>query len=142
MSDDRNALVRQQLLDEIWEEISSLQGKELDEYLASICLSPKDLEQSYSKALEKASVAARRARFEEAQRYVSHKKIADFSNVISLDVARKKQIVAAVRDYADRTKDMTIAARNRKIEDERDLDVFLEACLCLGIIDSNGNLKG
>lgn len=36
---------------------------------------------------------------------------------------------------------MTIAARNRKIADENDLDVFLEACLRLGLIDSEGNLK-
>jgi hypothetical protein len=36
---------------------------------------------------------------------------------------------------------MTIAARNRTIEDEKDLDVFLEACLRLGMIDSEGNLK-
>jgi hypothetical protein len=36
---------------------------------------------------------------------------------------------------------MTIAARNRTIEDENDLDVFLEACLRLGMIDSEGNLK-
>jgi hypothetical protein len=27
------------------------------------------------------------------------------------------------------------------IEDENDVDVFLEACLRLGIIDSDGNLK-
>ena len=50
--------------------------------------------------------------------------------------------MAAVRDHADRTNEMTIAARNRKIEDESDLDVFLEACLRLGVIDSDGNLKG
>jgi hypothetical protein len=37
---------------------------------------------------------------------------------------------------------MTIAARNQKIEDEADLDSFLEACVRLGLIDSEGNLKG
>jgi hypothetical protein len=57
-------------------------------------------------------------------------------------VTRKKQIMAAIRDHADRTKGMTIAARNRRIEDENDLDLFLEACLRLGVIDSDGNLKG
>ena len=49
--------------------------------------------------------------------------------ILSLDVARKKQIIATVRDHADRTNEMTIAARNRKIEDEGDLDAFLKrAC--------------
>ena len=37
---------------------------------------------------------------------------------------------------------MTIAARNQKIEDEGDLDAFLKACLRLGLIDSEGNVKG
>jgi len=41
-----------------------------------------------------------------------------------------------------RTNDMTIAARNQKIDDEGDLDSFLEACLRLGVIDSDGNLNG
>jgi hypothetical protein len=73
---------------------------------------------------------------------VRQKKAADSGKIVSLDVARKKQIMAAVRDHADRTNEMTIAARNRKIEDENDLDVFLEACLRLGVIDSDGNLRG
>jgi hypothetical protein len=36
---------------------------------------------------------------------------------------------------------MTIAARNQRIEAEEDLDSFLEACIKLGVIDENGNLK-
>jgi hypothetical protein len=36
---------------------------------------------------------------------------------------------------------MTLAARNRKIEAPEDLDSFLEACLRLGLIDEDGNLK-
>lgn len=142
MSDDRSLHLKRQLFDEIWEEIGSLKGKELDDYLASIDLSPEDLLRDYSKAMNAAIAAPKRARFEEALRLVRQKKAADFGKIVSLDVARKKQIMAAVRDHADRTNEMTIAARNRKIEDENDLDVFLEACLRLGVIDSDGNLKG
>jgi hypothetical protein len=36
---------------------------------------------------------------------------------------------------------MTIAARNRRIESEDDLDSLLEAWLRLGVIDESGNLK-
>ena len=42
MSDDRSLHLKRQLLDEIWEEIGSLEGNELDEYLASIGLAPDD----------------------------------------------------------------------------------------------------
>ena len=142
MSDDRSLHLKQQLFAEIWEEISSLQGKELDDYLASIGLSPDDLLRDYSKAVDAVIAAPKRALFEEARRLVRQKKAADYGKIVSLDVAKKKQIMAAVRDQADRTNEMTIAARNRKIEDENDLDVFLEACLRLGMIDSDGNLKG
>jgi hypothetical protein len=142
MSDDRSLYLKRQLFDEIWEEIGSLNGEELDDYLASIGLNSEDLLRDYSRAMNAAIAAPKRARFEEALRLVRQKKAADFGKIVSLDVARKKQIMAAIRDHADRTNKMTIAARNRKIEDENDLDVFLEACLRLGMIDSDGNLKG
>ena len=141
MSDDRSLDLKRQLIDEIWEEIASLKGKELDEYLASIGLNPEDLLQDYSRARDAAIAALKRARFEEARRLVRQKKAAGSGKVLSFDLARKKQIMAAIRDHADRTNEMTIAARNRKIEDESDLDMFLEACLRLGVIDSDGNLK-
>jgi len=53
----------------------------------------------------------------------------------------RRHIIATIKDRADKTNEMTIAARNRTIEDENDLDVFLEACLRLGMTDSEGNLK-
>jgi hypothetical protein len=141
MSDDRSLDMRRQLIDEIWEEIASLKGKELDEYLAGIGLSPEDLLRDYSRAMDTAIAGPKRARFEEARSLVRQRKVADFGKILSFDLAKKKEIMAAIRDRADRTNEMTIAARNRKIEDENDLDVFLEACLRLGLIDSAGNLK-
>ena len=142
MCDDRSLHIKRQLLDEIWEEIGSLKGKELDEYLVSIGLNPQELLMDYSKAVAAATTAPKRARFEEARRRIRQMKTAGPGKILSLDVARKKQIIATVRDHADRTNEMTIAARNRKIEDEGDLDAFLEVCLRLGVIDSDGNLKG
>jgi hypothetical protein len=142
MSDDRSLFSKQQLLDEIWEEIGSLKGKELDEYLAGIGLAPEDLLQGYAKALKAACAVHKRTRFEEAQRRVRQKGGTDFGKILSFEVAKKKEIMAAISDYAAKTNEMTIAARNRKIEDEEDLDSFLEACLRLGLIDSEGNLKG
>jgi hypothetical protein len=118
MSNDRSLDLRRQLIDEIWDEIGSLKGKELDDYLVSIGLSPEDLLQDYSKAMDAAIAAPKRARFEEARHLVRQKKAADSGKILSFDVARKKQIMTAVRDHADRTNEMTIAARNRKIENK------------------------
>lgn len=141
MSDDRSLNLRRQLIDEIWEEIASLKGKELDQYLAIIGLSPEDLLRDYSNVMNAAIAAPKRARFEEARRLVRLRTAADPAKILSFDLARKKQIMAAIKGRADKTNEMTIAARNRTIEDENDLDVFLEACLRLGLIDSEGNLK-
>ena len=141
MSDNRSLHLKRQLLDEIWEEIGSLEGKELDEYLASIGLAPDGLLQDYAKALNAACAIPKRARFEEGRRLVRRKSSADFGKILSFDVAKKKEIMTAIRDHAARTNDMTIAARNHRIEDEGDLDSFLEACVRLGLIDGEGNLK-
>src|SRR5262245_14263144 len=117
MSDDSNLQLKLklQLLDEIWEEISSLEGKELDDYLTSIGLAPDRLVRDYAKALD---AATKRSRLEEARRQVHQTKASDFGKLLSFDLTRKSQILSEINDYADRTNDMTIAARNRKIEDE------------------------
>jgi hypothetical protein len=142
MTDDRSLHLKRQLLDEIWEEIGSLQGKELDEYLVSIGLVPDGLLQDYTEALNAALAARKRARFEEARRQSRQESSADVGKLLSFDLAKKKAIMAAIKAHAARTGDMTIAARNQKIEDERDLDSFLEACVRLDVIDADGNLKG
>lgn len=77
MSDDRSLDMRRQLIDEIWDEIASLKGKELDEYLASIGLSPEELLRDYSRAMDAAIAGPKRARFEEARRLVRQRKAAD-----------------------------------------------------------------
>jgi hypothetical protein len=142
MTDDRSLHLKRQLLDDIWEEIGSLEGDELNEYLVSIGLAPDGLLQDYAEALNAALSARKRARFEEARRQLRQKSSADVGNIFSFDLAKKKAIMAAIKAHATRTGDMTIAARNQKIEDEGDIDSFLEACMRLGVIDSDGNLKG
>ena len=141
MSEDRNLLFKRQLLDDIWDEIASLKGKELDEYLVSLGLSPNDLLQKYAGALDAACAAPKRALFEEARRQVRRNKGAEVGKMISFDLAKKKEIMAAIKKHAVRTNNMTIAARNQRIEDEDDLDSFLEACLRLGVIDAEGNVQ-
>jgi hypothetical protein len=141
MSDNLSLDLRRQLIDEIWEEISSLKGKELDDYLASIGLQPDDLLQHYSKTVKAALAAPKRARFEEARRQVRQKPAGALGKILSFELAKKKEILSAIRDYAARTNEMTVAQRNQKIEDEGDLDSFLEACVRLGVIDNEGNLK-
>ena len=81
MTDDRSLHLKQQLLDEIWEEIGSLEGKELDEYLAGIGLGSDSLLENYAEALNAACVASKRARFEKARRELRHKSDADFGKI-------------------------------------------------------------
>ena len=66
MSKDQNFVLKEQLLGEIWDEISSLNGHALDEYLTDIGLSPDVLLQDYAKGIDAARIASKRARFEEA----------------------------------------------------------------------------
>jgi hypothetical protein len=124
MSNDQNLLFKEQLLSEIWDEIGSLEGRKLDEFL-----------------MEAAGFPSKRARFEEARRHVRSQMGRQSAKIVALDLPKKRQILAAIRERAVRTNEMTIAARNRKIDAEQDLDSFLEACVRLGVIDEDGNLK-
>ena len=62
MSDNQALLLKQQLLEELWDEIGSLNGKELDEHLAGLGLTPDSLLQDYAKAFDAACTAQKRAR--------------------------------------------------------------------------------
>lgn len=141
MSDDRSLHLKRQLVHEIWEELASLEGRELDEYLIDFGLHPDILLENYEKALNAARSASKRNRFEAARRRVHQKKSVDIAKILSFDLAQKKAIMNAIRVHAAKTHDMTIAARNQKIDDEKDLDSFLEACVRLGLIDASGNLQ-
>lgn len=141
MSDPRIPPLKERLLDEIWGEMSSLKGNDLDLYLRDIGLNPDELLEANSKALNNALSASKRARFELAREHVRKRPAAATSQVVSFDLAKKRDIMASIKAMSAKTGAMTIAARNQKMETEQDLDSFLEACLALGVIDDNGNLK-
>jgi hypothetical protein len=141
MSNDEKLFRKEQLLGEIWDEINSLKGRALDEYLTGIGLNPDVLLEDYAKGVDAAGIASKRARFEEARRHVRLRAGARAARIVAFDLPKKRQILAAISERAARTNEMTIAARNQKIDAEQDLDSFLEACVRLGLIDEDGNLK-
>jgi hypothetical protein len=142
MAEDRKLRFKEQLLDEIWQEIGSLKGEALDRHLSEIGLDPGAALRKYANTMDAAVLGAKRARFDQAKLRVKGRTAAAKINVVAFDLARKTEIMSAIRGMAARSNEMTIAARNQKIESEQDLDSFLEACLALGVIDEEGNLKG
>lgn len=140
-SDTRKLLFKEQLLSDIWEEIDSLHGDELDAFLQSVGLDVKTLARSYTETIRAAITQTKRAEFDRARNRVSNQETRSPMKIVTLDVGRKRQILAAINERVARTKEMTVAARNRKIDAEQDLDTFLEACVRLGLIDEEGNLR-
>jgi hypothetical protein len=138
MSNNRSNKFSHNVFDDIWEELSSVEGDELDALLVSVGLNSSALLGDYERSL----TALKRAHFDDARRQLRMKKPVDASKILSFNIAKKKQIAAALNAHADSTKELTIAARNQKLEAEGDLDSLLEAFLRLGLIDSDGNLKG
>lgn len=140
-SDTRKLLFKEELLSEIWEEIDSLHGDELDAFLQSVGLDVKTLARSYTETIRAAITQTKRAEFDRARNRISNQETRSPMKIVTLDVGRKRQILAAINERVARTKEMTVAARNRKIDAEQDLDTFLEACVRLGLIDEEGNLR-
>ena len=141
METDRELSFREELLDEIQQELLSLEGAALDEYLLALGLNPNDLLESFDAVFQDPEIAARRRKFM-AARQRSHAPQAPLSaSILSFEPSRKRAIFDAVKKRVDATGDMTIAARNRRIESDDDMDNFLEACLRLGLIDETGKVK-
>jgi hypothetical protein len=141
MSNNRSKNFNEVVFEDIWEELSSLEGEELDAFLINAGLNPNELLAGFERSLAGAMNASKRARFDEARKQLRMKKPVDASKILSFDLSKKRQIAATLKVHADKTKELTIAARNQKLDDEGDLDSFLEAFLRLGLIDSDGNLK-
>lgn len=140
-SADRGSSFRAQLLDEISEEIGRLEGEPLDEYLRDVGLDPKGLLVDFEMSLKLLATSHGRRRFDEARAMLAASPSPSAGKLLDLDVARKRSVFAAVKERMDATGEMTVAARNRKITSEEDLDSFLQACVRLGVIDENGELK-
>jgi hypothetical protein len=138
---DRESSLREELLDDILENLRSLKGTELDAYLIELGLDPDDMLASFDAVFQDPEIAAKRRMFEAAKKRSQALVDAPSALIVSFDSARKREIFASVKRHADATGDITIAARNRRIESEDDLDSLLEAWLRLGVIDESGNLK-
>lgn len=130
---------RTKLLDEILEEIHGLEGKALEEFLAETGFDRETLLTSFARSLRSFEASAGRRQFEAARTKLSRD--APNRRSLNIEVSRKRSVYAAVKDHVAVTGAMMVAARNRKIDSSDDLDSFLEACLMLGLIDENGNLK-
>ncbi|MFM9863455.1 MAG: hypothetical protein ACKVRO_07595 [Micropepsaceae bacterium] len=131
----------QAFLAEIAEELLSLEGGALDQFLLELGMDPGDLLAQSADAMAAAQKAQGRQRFEQARARVKAKRISNTATILSFDIAKKRALLDAIRARGEKTGDMTMAARNQKIESESDLDSVLEACLKLGVIDASGELK-
>ncbi|MEY9120640.1 hypothetical protein [Bradyrhizobium yuanmingense] len=141
METDRELSFREELLEEIQQEILSLEGPALDEYLLALGMDPNDLLESFDAVFQDPEIAAKRRKFAAARQRSRESQAPLSASVLSFEPSKKREILAALTKRVDVTGDMTIAARNRRIESDDDLDSFLEACLRLGLIDESGKLK-
>jgi len=141
METDRELSFREELLEEIQQEILSLEGAALDEYLLALGMDPNDLLESFDAVFQDPEIAAKRRKFAAARQRSREPQAPVSASILSFEPSRKREIFAAVTKSVDATGDMTLAARNRRIESDDDLDSFLEACLRLGLIDETGKLK-
>jgi hypothetical protein len=135
----RNSL-RAQLLEEVIEEMSGLEGEALDEFLYQAGFDKQDLLAEFSGWLRSSGTASGRKRFDTARALLSSPGVR--AKVLFLDPSRKQSVFVAVKERMARTGEMTIAARNQRIDSEQDLDSFLDACIELGVINEDGELKG
>jgi carbamoylphosphate synthase small subunit len=132
--------LKETILKEMWDELCSLEGRALDEFLASASLDPAELVRRYDDNAKAAEVSVKRSRFEEAKKRVHAGHANHPFNIVSFDLSKKQKVLAAIKERAAKTNEMTIAARNEKIHAESDVDAFLEACIRLGVIDQDGNI--
>ena len=138
MSVDRGSL-RAQLLNEITDEMHELEGKALDEVLSDAGFDPQALLADFEGSVRLFGASEGRRMFEAARTAIKSARAG--SNALNLEATRKHSVFLAIKQRMATTGEMTIAARNQRMDSEEDLDRFLEACMGLGIIDENGNLK-
>lgn len=129
------------LLAEIADELGSLEGDALDAFLVEIGDDPARLLAHSAGARSAALAAQGKRRLEDARARVQARRAQNTATIVSFDIAKKRALLEAIRIRGEQTGDMTLAARNRTIESEEDLDSVLEAFLRLGIIDEQGEIK-
>ena len=142
MTTDRSLSLKEMLLQEAWADLEEQGPEAIDKFLCEAGIGPEIAVQHYTRSTEAALRAERRERFEQAKLAVNSAENFQPFKIVSFDLTTKQRILAKVRDSVANTSTMTIAARNRTISEESDIDAFLEACIRLGVIDSDGNLSG
>lgn len=131
---------RETLIDEIIDEIDGLDANDLDAFLRELGEDPGAVLEA-GKAVRKDAIAeAKLARLRNAQRELKANKTTNAAALLSFDPDRKRKIFEAIKQRSETSGEMTLAARNKRIESDRDLDSFLEACLRLGVIDGAGEI--
>lgn len=132
--------IRDRLIDEIIDEIASLDANDLDAFLRDLGEDPaKGLEAG--NAIRNGAIAkGKLARLRAAQQTIKTKTTPNATAILAFDPERKRQIFDRIKQRSETSGDMTLAARNRRIDSDKDLDSFLEACLRLGLIDETGEL--
>jgi hypothetical protein len=131
---------REAVIDEILDEIDGLNAKDLDAFLRDLGEDP-DVVLEVGKAVCKGAIAeAKLARLRNAQRELKANMTVNAATLLSFDPDRKREIFERIKQRSAISGEMTLAARNKRIESDKDLDSFLEACLRLGVIDEAGEL--
>lgn len=138
---DKHGSLRETLIAEVSEELASLEGEALDAFLTDIGQDPATLLEQSKSALAGAVRRQKMVRLEDAREQLRRRKLPNTSIISGFDVAKKQDLLRRIKRHSEESGEMTIAARNQKIESEEDLDAFLEACLRLGLIDEDGNMK-
>lgn len=131
---------RETLIDEIIDEIDGLDANDLDAFLRELGEDPDTVLEA-GRAVRKGAIAeAKLARLRNAQRELKASKTVNAAALLSFDPDRKREIFERIKQRSETSGEMTLAARNKRIESDKDLDSFLEACLRLGVIDETGEI--
>jgi len=138
---DTPAPIRDVLLDDIVEEIGSLDELELDAFLREIGEDPESTLEQGKSVRSRAIEEKKKSRLRAAQKELRAEKGLKATPLIAFSSERKREIFDRIKRHSEASGEMTLAARNRVIESEQDLDSFLEACLRLGLINEAGELN-
>ena len=138
---ETRAPIREILLDEIIEEISSLDEMDLDSFLRELGEDPESNLEISKTVRERAIGDKKRSRLRAAQKELKADENLRAAAVVYLNLERKREIFDRIKQYGEASGEMTLAARNRVIESEQDLDSFLEACVRPGLISETGEIS-
>jgi len=110
---------RETVIDEILDEIDSLNVHDLDAFLRELGEDPGAVLEA-GKAVCKGAIAEEKlARLRNAQRELKSNKTMNAAALLSLDPDRKREVFERIRQRSETSGEMTLAARNKRIEKGR-----------------------